>query len=60
MCLQLNELSLHDFDTFRDQLTGVDSAYFEAAMGAIENKLKDNPDFKLENTYLFEIINRIF
>lgn len=60
MCLQLNELNLHDFDTFRDQLTGVDSAYFEAAMGAIENKLKDNPDFKLENTYLFEIINRIF
>lgn len=60
MCLQLNELDLHDFDTFRDQLTGVDSAYFENAMKGIEKKLKENPDFKLENNYLFEVINRIF
>lgn len=60
MCLQLNELNLHDFNTFRDQLTGVDSAYFDSAMNNIEKKLKDNPDFKLDNNYLFEVINRIF
>jgi len=60
MCLQLNELNLHDFDTFRDQLTGVDSAYFDIAINGIEEKLKKEPDFKLDNNYLFEIINRIF
>lgn len=60
MCLQLNELDLHDFDTFRDQLVGVDSAYFDIAIKGIEEKLKKEPDFKLENNYLFEVINRIF
>jgi len=60
MCLQLNDLDLHDFDTFRDQLTGVDSAYFNHAINGIEEKMKNDPDFKLENNYLFEIINRIF
>lgn len=60
MCLQLNELDLHDFDTFRDQLVGVDSAYFNAAIIGIENKIKNDPDFKLDNNYLFEVINRIF
>lgn len=60
MCLQLNELNLHDFDTFRDQLTGVDSAYFNVAINGIEEKMKNDPEFKLENNYLFEIINRIF
>lgn len=60
MCLQLNELDLHNFDTFRDQLTGVDSAYFNTAINNIEEKMKNDPDFKLENNYLFEIVNRIF
>lgn len=60
MCLQLNELNLHDFDTFRDQLTGVDSAYFDQAMNSIKNKLDKEPNFKIDNTYLFEVINRIF
>lgn len=60
MCLQLNELNLHDFDTFRDQLTGVDSAYFDIAIKGIEKKKEDDPNFELDNTYLFEVINRIF
>lgn len=60
MCLQLNTLNLHNFDTFRDQLTGVDSAYFNYAISGIEEKIKNDPNFKLENNYLFEIINRIF
>ena len=60
MCLQLNELNLHDFDTFRDQLTGVDSAYFDIAIKGIEKKKEDDPNFELDNSYLFEVINRIF
>lgn len=60
MCLQLNELNLHDFDTFRDQLTGVDSAYFDIAIKGIEKKKEEDPNFELDNCYLFEVINRIF
>ena len=60
MCLQLNELDLTDFDTFRDQLTGVDSAYFADAINQIAKRKEKEPDFKIDNTYLFEIINRIF
>lgn len=60
MCLQLNELDLHDFKTFKDQLTGVDSAYFETAIDSIRAMQKEDSSFKPDNTYLFEVINRIF
>lgn len=60
MCLQLNELNLHDFDTFKDQLAGVDSTYFAQAIDGIEKRMHNDPEFKVDNTYLFEVINRIF
>lgn len=60
MCLQLNELNLHDFDTFKDQLAGVDSLYFTQAIEKIEKRMEDDKDFKVDNNYLFELINRIF
>jgi hypothetical protein len=60
MALQLNELNLKDFSVFKDQLAGVDSAYFMMALEAIEKHQKDDPEFKIDNTYLFEVINRIF
>ncbi len=60
MCLQLNELDLHEFDTFRDQLAGVDSTYFAMAIDGIEKRMESDPEFKVDNNYLFEVINRIF
>lgn len=60
MCLQLNELDLKDLNVFKDQLTGVDSAYFEQAISMIIARKEKEPDFQIDNTYLFEIINRIF
>ena len=60
MCLQLNELDLKDFDTFKDQLAGVDSAYFAQAISNIEKMKEKDPNFIPDNTYLFEVINRIF
>lgn len=60
MCLQLNELDLKDFKVFKDQLAGVDSAYFEQAINVIMKRQEKEPDFKVDNTYLFEVINRIF
>lgn len=60
MCLQLNELDLKDFNVFKDQLAGVDSAYFSMAINSIEKRQEKEPDFKVDNSYLFEVINRIF
>lgn len=60
MCLQVSELDLRDMKVFKDQLAGVDSAYFNAAIEQIEKMKEKNPDFNIDNTYLFEIINRIF
>lgn len=60
MCLQLNELDLTDLKVFKDQLAGVDSAYFNAAIDLIMKKKDEEPDYKIDNTYLFEVINKIF
>lgn len=60
MCLQLNELNLHDFETFKDQLAGVDSTYFASAIEGIEKRMQEDKDFTVDNNYLFETINRIF
>lgn len=60
MCLQLNELDLKDINVFQDQLAGVDSAYFEQAIVNIKSRMEENPEWKADNTYLFELINRIF
>lgn len=60
MALQLNELNLKDLNVFKDQLTGVDSAYFNQAIDLIIKKQKEDPYFTIDNNYLFEIINRIF
>jgi hypothetical protein len=60
MCLQLNELNLKDMKVFADQLAGVDSAYFSSAISAILDKKEKEPDFSIDNEYLFEVINRIF
>ncbi|MFQ9922069.1 MAG: hypothetical protein ACLRVU_01075 [Beduini sp.] len=60
MALQLDDLNLKDFNTFKDQLVGVDSAYFANAIEQIEKKKENEPDFELDNTYLFTVINRIF
>ncbi|NLB81112.1 MAG: hypothetical protein GX800_05785 [Clostridiaceae bacterium] len=60
ICLQLNELDLKDIKVFEDQLAGVDSYYFSQAITAIREKQAVDPTFKADNTYLFELINRIF
>lgn len=60
MCLQVQELDLKDLETFKDQLAGVDSLYFSKAIEQIEAKQKEDDNFKVDNSYLFEVINRIF
>jgi len=60
MCMQLNELNLKDVGVLKDQLVGVDSAYFNQVIEGICKKKEENPEWELDNSYLFEIINRIF
>lgn len=56
MCMQLNELDLKDHTVLRDQLTGVDAAYFFQLM----DKLKERDSAQVDTAYLVEIIDRIF
>ncbi|SHN77490.1 hypothetical protein [Desulfitobacterium chlororespirans] len=60
MVLQLQELNLHDINVLEEQLTGVDSAYFAMALTAVKKRVEEDPEFKVDNCYLFEVINRIF
>lgn len=56
MIMQINELDLLDIEVLRDQLTGVDSAYFAEVI----QKLSDKDPEKVNFAYLMEIIDRIF
>lgn len=56
MCLQVNDLDLTNFDELREQIVGVDAAYFNQVLTA----LHDKDPTKVNNAYLVEILNRIF
>ena len=60
MALQLNAMDLLDTEVLEEQLTGVDSAYFNQAISIIKEKQETDANFKLDSAYLFEVINRIF
>lgn len=61
MALQLNELNLKNIETLKDQLTGVDSAYFNMLIEALEKTETDEAgNLKVDNNYVIEIINRMF
>lgn len=57
MALQLNELDLMNIDVLRDQLVGVDSAYFEAYIACVANK-KENET--ITSQYLINLVDYIF
>lgn len=56
MVMQVSELDLTDIEVLRDQLTGVDSAYFCEVI----ERLKEKDPTKVNSAYLIEIINRMF
>lgn len=60
MCFQLNVLDLQNIEVLRDQLTGVDSAFFHMLIEAMESKKEADPDFKMSPDYVCEIVDRIF
>lgn len=56
MAMQISELNLKDINVLRDQLTGVDVAYFMQVVDLLAQK---NPE-KVDYAYLIEIIDRMF
>lgn len=51
----VSKLNLTDVEVLRDQLTGVDAAYFNQIINLIQQENKP-----IDRTYLFELVNRIF
>lgn len=60
MAFQLNELNLYDIKTLDDQLTGVDSGYFQMMIEALNKKADESGEAKVDKSYVFELINRMF
>lgn len=60
MIFQASRLDLTNIEVLRDQLTGVDSAYFAALITALEEKKAADQSFTLNSGYLAELIDRIF
>lgn len=56
IAMQIHELNLKDFSVLRDQLVGMDMAYFSQVL----SKLHEKDPTKINSTYLIEIVDRIF
>jgi hypothetical protein len=56
MVMQISELDLTSIEVLRDQLTGVDVAYFIELI----NKIAEKDPNKVNSAYLIEIIDRMF
>lgn len=60
MCYQISKLDLNDIEVLKDQLTGVDNAFFERVIANIAEEKKNKPGFELDNSYLCNLIDKIF
>ena len=60
MCMQLNELDLSDVNVLEDQLTGVDTNYFEIMIDELKKYQKEHASDKVDMTYAMELINKLF
>lgn len=60
MCMQLNELDLKDVKVLEDQLTGVDTTYFQMMVEAIQKHMEETGEEKVDTTYAMNLINKLF
>ena len=60
MCMQLNELDLNNVEVLEDQLTGVDTAWFDRLIVEIKNHMDETGKSRIDTTYVMEVINKIF
>lgn len=55
-CWQVHELDLSDPEVLEEQMTGVDLAYFQQVISL----LRERDSEKVDATYLFEVLDRVF
>lgn len=60
MAMQLNELDLKDVKALEEQLTGVDTAYFEMMISELRKHQEETGNDKVDLTYAMEVINKLF
>lgn len=60
MCMQLNELDLTDVKVLEDQLTGVDTTYFQMMVDALRKHMQETGEEKVDATYAMQLINKLF
>jgi hypothetical protein len=58
--MQLNELNLKDVKVLEDQLTGVDTSYFQMMIRAINDHMEENGESSIDTSYVIELINKLF
>lgn len=60
MCMQLNELDLKDVKVLEEQLTGVDTTYFQMMVEALQKHMDETGDSMVDTTYAMQLINKLF
>ena len=60
MCMQLNELDLKDVKVLEDQLTGVDTTYFQMMVEALQKHMEATGESRVDSAYAMELINKLF
>lgn len=60
MCMQLNSLDLTDVNILEDQLTGVDTSYFQMMVEELRRHQEETGDGKVDSSYAMELINKLF
>jgi hypothetical protein len=56
----MNQLKLDNPEVLREQLIGMDAAYFHQVLRMLKDKGFGDPGVELDRTYLFECIERVF
>ena len=60
MCMQLNELDLTDVKVLEEQLTGVDTTYFQMMIDELRKNQEETGSNKVDITYAMKLINKLF
>lgn len=60
MAFQLNSLDLTDISVLEDQLTGVDTSYFQNMIDELRKHQEETESEKVDITYAMALINKLF
>jgi len=59
IALQLSKLDLEDQDVLREQMIGVDAAYFYELLGMIKDYCKNNNKDTIDSSYVIQLIDQL-